>query len=68
MPITCPYCNNNISLEIIVNPKKMEEETFFITRKEYSVDQSRSEEETLYNILGYEADKDRFRVNWRLGK
>lgn len=63
MPIKCPHCNEVIELEIIINPRKAGEESIFhITRQEYSIEQARSAEDKMYIVLGYEADKDRFRV------
>lgn len=60
MPIKCPYCTNSIELEIIVNPKS--QETLFITRKEYVEEGLKLEDEKQYIILGYDSNKDKFRV------
>lgn len=63
MSIECPHCNGVIELEVTISPKKSER--FYITRKEYSVDQYKAIYNRKYTILEYDSEKDRFRVELR---
>jgi len=65
MPIVCPHCNKEIELTVAIQPKKEEENIFYITRLAMGQDDAKPERERRYIKLEYEALKDRYRVSRR---
>lgn len=61
MEIVCPHCNETIECEVQI-AKEKNITILYLTRKEYSLDLVKPKEDREYEILGYEADKDRFKA------
>ncbi len=59
MKIICPNCNCELNLNISL---EMEQKRIYMTRLEMAEEEIKPLKERQWNIVGYDADKDRFRV------
>jgi len=62
MPITCPYCNKAVELNVTISASKPLKEAIYITRSAMAKDEVKPFNLRKYERLEYDKYKDRFLV------